>query len=256
MILLAAFEGRKPAPPGMLDEGLDEGSDGPNGGPKRGPDGTETGPPNQPANRDNRPLRPLDNRPPDPDPPATVAALDTSKILKSLAYADTREDDPDTADPLQACLAAAGPGFEPGAQPDHVSAFEVARWIERGFDLDLDVLPVIAARTKERRSSPIRTFDYFTAAIAEFHARRLAQGAGGGLAGERGAGHTGSAITPPQCPGGAGQAEAPLDTAVLIAGWINTGRYVPPSAVSTSMRDTLLARGLVTEEALRALQIY
>ena len=43
---------------------------------------------------------------------------------------------------------------------------------------------------------------------------------------------------------------------MLIAGWINTGRYVPPSAVSTSMRDTLLARGLVTEEALRALQIY
>ena len=54
MILLAAFQGRKPAPPGVLDEGPDDG---------------EFGPLDQPANGDNRPLRPLDNRPSDPDPP-------------------------------------------------------------------------------------------------------------------------------------------------------------------------------------------
>jgi len=53
MILVAAFEGRKPAPPGMLDDG---------------PDGTEMGAPDQSANGDNRPMLPLDNRPPDPDP--------------------------------------------------------------------------------------------------------------------------------------------------------------------------------------------
>ena len=40
----------------------------------------------QSANGDNRPMRPLDNRPPDPDPPATVAALDTSKILERVAF--------------------------------------------------------------------------------------------------------------------------------------------------------------------------
>jgi DNA-binding transcriptional MocR family regulator len=44
MILLAAFEGRKPAPPGMLDDG---------------PDRTEIDAPDQPANGDNRPKRPL-----------------------------------------------------------------------------------------------------------------------------------------------------------------------------------------------------
>ena len=57
MIPLAAFEGRKPAPPGMLDDG---------------PDVAEIDAPDQPANGDNRPMRPPDNRPPDPDPPATV----------------------------------------------------------------------------------------------------------------------------------------------------------------------------------------
>ena len=57
MILLSAFEGCKPAPPGVLDDGPDDG---------------EFGPSDQPANGDNRPIRPLDNRPPDPDPPATV----------------------------------------------------------------------------------------------------------------------------------------------------------------------------------------
>ena len=62
MILLAAFDGRKPAPPGMLDDG-----------PDNGPDEVESGRSDQPANGDNRPLWPLDNRPPDPDPPATVA---------------------------------------------------------------------------------------------------------------------------------------------------------------------------------------
>ncbi len=67
MILLAAFEGRKPASLGMLDDGPDDG---------------EFGRSDQPANGCNRPVRPLDNLPSDPDPPAKVAALDTSKILK------------------------------------------------------------------------------------------------------------------------------------------------------------------------------
>ena len=46
------------------------------------------------------------------------------------------------------------------------------------------------------------------------------------------------------------------DILVRTAEWINSGRYVPPSAVSTSKRAALLAAGLVTEATLRARQIY
>ena len=48
MILLAAFEGRKPAPPGMLDDDAE---------PKK------SGRSKQPANGDKRPVWPPDNRP-------------------------------------------------------------------------------------------------------------------------------------------------------------------------------------------------
>ena len=41
-----------------------------------------------------------------------------------------------------------------------------------------------------------------------------------------------------------------------MADWINSGKHVPPSAVSNTLRNELLARGLVTEAALRRLQIY
>lgn len=41
-----------------------------------------------------------------------------------------------------------------------------------------------------------------------------------------------------------------------LADWINSGARVPPSAVSNTHRDALLARGLVTRDQLRALQIY
>ena len=46
------------------------------------------------------------------------------------------------------------------------------------------------------------------------------------------------------------------DLLVRTALWINSGSYVPPSAVSTSKRAALLAAGLVTEATLRARQIY
>jgi len=41
-----------------------------------------------------------------------------------------------------------------------------------------------------------------------------------------------------------------------LAEWINTGAVVPPIAVTNTQRDELLARGLVTLDRLRALQIY
>ena len=63
------------------------------------------------------------------------------------------------------------------------------------------------------------------------------------------AGETGSAAT----------ISAPVSQQDILqrtAAWINSGRYVPPSAVSNVTRDALLRAGLVTEATLRARQIY
>ena len=46
------------------------------------------------------------------------------------------------------------------------------------------------------------------------------------------------------------------DILLRTAEWINSGRYVPPSAVNNVMRDALLRAGLVTEATLRSYQIY
>jgi len=151
MILLTAFEGRKPAPPGMLDD--DEETD-------------NLGPSKQPANGDKRPVWPPDNRPLWPHPPATVAALDTSLILKSASHLSE-------PDPRMACLAVSGPGLDRDAEASSITAFEIARWIEAGCDLTLDILPVIAAKTRDARSAPIRGWSFFTPAILEAKARRL-----------------------------------------------------------------------------------
>ncbi len=237
MILLSAFEGRKPAPHGMLDDGPDDG---------------DFGLSDQPANGDNRPLRPLDNRPSDPDPPATVAALDTLKILKITT---TARDAPAravsapvfdqaaaaAAEAEAACLAACGEGLSQAARIAIATTRPVIEgWLATDYDLAADILPTVAERTKHRRADPIRTWAYFTKAIAKRQALRLALAARPKSAGER--------------------APAPKPTAyelmVMTADWINSGRYVPPSAVSTSKRAALLAAGLVTEAALRARQIY
>ena len=150
MILLMAFSARKPAPPGMLD---DEGEP------------SVPCPSRQPANRDNRPNLPHDNRPLWPHPPATVAALDTSLILKNSTQL--------TSDNWQtACLAIAGARLDQGrGSPLRRSAFEITRWVEAGCSLLADVLPVIESRTADSSQSQIRSWGYFTPAILEAKAR-------------------------------------------------------------------------------------
>ena len=120
----------------------------------------------------------------------------------------------------------------------------ISAWLKAGYDLGLDVLPVITERTAKHRESPIRTWEYFSPAIAQRHARRIARAATGARAGEAGAGGTASAPGPNP------------DPLIRLAAWINSGTYIPPSAVSTSQRNALLAAGLVTEATLRARQIY
>ena len=120
------------------------------------------------------------------------------------------------------------------------STATIGAWLKAGYDLELDVLPVIAERTAKPRGSPIRTWEYFAQAIAARHAKRIAQAARSQGAGEA----------------GAGPAVTPEDRLARVAAWLNSGTYVPPSAVTNTQRDALLRAGLVTEATLRAHQIY
>ena len=147
--------------------------------------------------------------------------------------------------PETVCFAACGEGLCVEARAViQATAPVIDGWLAAGYDLDADILPVLKARTLRTRDDPIRTWAYFTPAIAKRHAQRVALAAR-----PKGAGETGSAAT----------ANAPISAQDILqrtAEWINSGRYVPPSAVSNVMRDALLAAGLVTEAALRARQIY
>ncbi len=172
-----------------------------------------------------------------------VQNLDTNLVREPVTT--TARDAGATGDPEAACLAACGPGLSEAARAEITTTRSViAGWLEAGYDLAADILPILADRTRQTRNSPIRTWDYFTPAIAQRHARRIARAATGARAGEAGAG--GAASAPGPNP----------DPLIRLAAWINSGTYIPPSAVSTSQRNALLAAGLVTEATLRARQIY
>ena len=172
-----------------------------------------------------------------------VQNLDTNLVREPVTT--TARNAGANGDPEAACLAACGPGLSEAAKAEITATGSViAGWIAAGYDLTADILPTLADRTRQPRASPIRTWDYFTAAIAQRHARRIARAGSRQRAGEAGA-------------GGAVSAPAPdVDPLVRLAEWINTGRYLPPNAVTNVTRDALLAAGLVTRAALRARQIY
>ena len=113
-------------------------------------------------------------------------------------------------------------------------------WLAAGYDLDADILPVLKARTLRKRDDPIRTWAYFTPAVAKRHSQRTALAAKAKSAAETKMVPTLSAH------------EILLQTAE----WLNSGRFVPPSAVNNTTRDALLRAGLVTKETLRSHQIY
>ncbi len=140
-----------------------------------------------------------------------------------------------------ACLAACGEGLCPEARSViQATAPVIDGWLAAGYDLDADILPVLKALTLRKRDDPIRTWAYFTPAVAKRHAQRMALAAKAKSAGETKAGTTLTAY----------------DILLRAAEWINSGRFVPPSAVNNTTRDALLRAGLVTEAALRARQIY
>ncbi len=172
--------------------------------------------------------------------------LDTNLVRKkettTACSARTGTHDAHTrAAPETACLAACGEGLCIEARAViGATAPVIDGWLAAGYDLDADILPVLRARTLRKRDSPIRTWAYFTPAITKRHAQRTAQ-----TTKPKGARETESVPKP-----------TAYELMVMTADWINSGRYVPPSAASTSKRAALLAAGLVTEATLRARQIY
>ena len=163
-----------------------------------------------------------------------------SNLVREPVTTTAREAGP-VDDAEAACLAACGEGLSPASRTAITATQQViADWQAKGFDLAADILPTLAERTKRKRTDSIRTWEYFTPAIAARHARRLALAAKAKSAGEK------------KPAARASRAEI----LAFTADWINSDRYVPTSAVSNVMRDALLAAGLVTVAALRAKQIY
>jgi len=150
------------------------------------------------------------------------------------------------------CLDAAGPALTEGARTAiRETDATVREWIERGFDLEADVLPAIRLRTGGLAGRTIRSWAYFTPLIARLHAKRLARPDPGRAAKTSSAGEP---ARPAERPGAAkGKSADPALAA--YARWIKAGT-IPPSAVNNTLRDRLLAAGLVTHAELRACQIY
>lgn len=187
--------------------------------------------------RDGSPLRICASEP-------TTTARDAGATREGL----DEDQGPDLDAAEAACLAACGEGMAPAARAAiTATTATIGAWLKAGYDFELDVLPVIAERTAKARGSPIRTWEYFSQAIAARHARRIAQAARSQGAEEAGAG-------PAVAPGS--QTATPEDRLARLAAWLNSGAYVPPSAVTNIQRDALLRAGLVTEATLRAHQIY
>ena len=201
---------------------------------------------------DQKPRKPcpdFDQKHPKPCPDleqSHLRILDTNLVRKKetttarSTHASTHDTHAREA-PERTCLAACGEGLCVEARAViQATAPVIDGWLAAGYDLDADILPVLKARTLRKRDSPIRTWAYFTPAVAKRHAQRLALAARAKSAGETKAVPTLTAY----------------DILLRTAEWINSGRFVPPSAVNNTTRDALLRAGLVTEAALRARQIY
>ncbi len=168
-----------------------------------------------------------------------VQNLDTNLVREPVTT--TARDAGASGDAEAACIAACGEGLSPAARAAITATRPVIEaWLAAGYDLKADILPTLAERTKRKRADPIRTWGYFTTAIAKRHTQRMAQAATAKNAGE-------TKVVPTLTA---------YDILLRTAEWINSGRFVPPSAVNNTTRDALLRAGLVTEAALRARQIY
>ncbi|MGY6704907.1 helix-turn-helix domain-containing protein [Roseinatronobacter sp.] len=182
----------------------------------------------------------IDQKPCAKNDQSRVQNLHTNLVREPVST--TKDFPAETPDPALRCLNACGPGLSEYSRSVIRDTDEVIHgWIEAGADLEADVLPVLRERTATARDRVIRTWDYFTQAVRARQTRREAQAARAGKNAEKQ--HVRSAAPD-------------SDHVAYLARWINSGARVPPSAVTNTQRDALLARGLVSEAQLRALQIY
>lgn len=195
----------------------------------------------------------LDTNPVSKEPVITTAR-DAGATREGRAEASIQHHDLDLDAAEAACLAACGEGMTPAAKAAITgTTTTIGAWLAAGYVLELDVLPVITERTAKSRGSPIRTWEYFSQAIAARHAKRIARLPRSQGAGEAGAGPSVALGVPVVASGTPGGIPEHL---LRLAAWINSGSYVPPSAFTNTTRDALLRAGLVTEATLRARQIY
>jgi hypothetical protein len=184
----------------------------------------------------------------DTNPVSKEPVISTAHDAGATREGQADDEGPDLDAAEAACLGACGERMAPAARAAiTATTATIGAWLAAGYDLELDVLPVIAERTAKPRGSPIRTWEYFAQAIAARHAKRIAQAAKSKDAAEAGA-------TPSVAP--SGPATSPEDRLARLAAWLNSGAYLPPSAVTNTQRDALLRACPVTEATLRARQIY
>lgn len=140
----------------------------------------------------------------------------------------------DNSGPQARCLAAGGPGLCPASRSAIIATAGIIEgWLSDGIDLDADILPMIAKRTTHIRISPIRTWAYFTDAVRAAHRARLRAA---------------------EAPKEAEKVEKP-GTAIspqlrFYADWVNSERYLPPSAITNTIAHALLGARLVSDERL------
>ena len=154
-----------------------------------------------------------------------VQNLDTNPVSIQPVITTAREADtgPELADPQTRCLAAGGPGLCPASRAAITGTADVIDgWLGEGIDLDEDILPTITKRTTQIRISPIRIWGYFTDAVRAARQARLRR------------------------------ESDPRITAQhrFFADWINSDKYLPPTAVTNTMARTLLRFELVTQTRL------
>ena len=154
-----------------------------------------------------------------------VQNLDTNPVSIQPVITTAREADtgPELADPQTRCLAAGGPGLCPASRAAFTGTADVIDgWLGEGIDLDEDILPTITKRTTQIRISPIRIWGYFTDAVRAARQARLRR------------------------------ESDPRITAQhrFFADWINSDKYLPPTAVTNTMARTLLRFELVTQTRL------
>lgn len=181
-----------------------------------------------------------------------VQNLDTNSVREPVITKHAREADTAVVD---ACVDACGPGLSQSCRTAiRQTGWIVVDWIEAGMSLELDILPALRILTSRPTRRQIRTFGYFAGAVEERFHRRMR------LAEAKQSAQKGAERFSGGAPGRDGLARleqvAATDALVRLADWINSDRYCPPSAVSSSQKHELLARGLVTPERLRARQIY